>query len=190
MENISYSAYTDDMIVDMYWRREENAIAATDGRYGRYLYKLAYNILKEDGDSRSVLDDTYLGAWNSIPPTRPTGLLLYLSKIARRCAIDLYRRSNAKKRVRSELVSSLDELSECIADESVSDTAELSELFSRYLSGLDPRRRSMFVCRYYYSDTVEDIARVLSVGPSYVYKELSKMRTELASFLAERGYDV
>ena len=192
MENTSYNAYTDEMIVELYWQRDEEAIAATDGRYGRYLYRLAYNILKEESDSRSVLDDTYLGAWKSIPPSRPTGLLLYLSKIARRCAIDLFRRSHAKKRVRSELVSSLDELSECIvADaDSESSVAELGELLNAYLATLDGKRRRMFVCRYYYSDSVEDIARVLAVGPSYVYKELSRMRVELAAFLGERGYDV
>ena len=192
MEISAYNAYTDEMIVDMYWRRDEDAIAATDGRYGKYLYKLAYNVLKEEGDSRSVLDDTYLGAWNSIPPSRPSGLLLYLSKIARRCAIDLFRRSHAKKRVRSELVASLDELSECIADDADTEcgTVELSELLNTYLSGLDPKRRRMFVCRYYYSDAVEDIASALAVGPSYVYKELSRMRAELAKFLGERGYNV
>ena len=192
MDNASYNAYTDEMIVDMYWRRDEDAIAATDGRYGKYLYRLAYNILKEEGDSRSVLDDTYLGAWNSIPPARPVGLLLYLSKIARRCAIDLFRRSHAKKRVRSELVASLDELSECIAADADTECgiAELSELLNKYLSGIDQKRRRMFVCRYYFSDTVEDIARALSVGPSYVYKELSRMRAELAAFLGERGYSV
>lgn len=191
MEIGSYNAYTDDMIVDMYWRRDEDAIAATDGRYGRYLYKLAHNILKEEDDSRSVLDDTYLGAWNSIPPARPAGLLLYLSKIARRCAIDLFRRNRAKKRVRSELVTSLDELSECIPDDSNSQGAavELSELLNAFLGGLDERRRRMFVCRYYWSDAVENIASALSVGPSFVYKELSRTRRELAEYLAERGYN-
>ncbi len=193
MENTrDFSGYTDESIVEMYWRRDEDAIAVTDGRYGRYLYKLAYNILKEEDDSRSALDDTYLGAWNSIPPSRPTELLLYLCKIARRAAIDIFRRSNAKKRVRSELLTSLDELSECIGTDADGEqsASELRELLSSYLASLDPRRRQMFVCRYYYSDTVEDIARALSVGPSYVYRELSALRRTLGDYLAERGYNV
>ena len=187
-----FSVYTDEHIVDTYWRRDEEAIVLTDGKYGKYLYKLAYNVLHEDDDSRSVLDDTYLGAWNSIPPERPTGLLLYLSKIARRAAIDLFRRSHAKKRVRGELITSLDELAECISCgvDTECDVGELSELLNAYLSRLDSRRRSMFVARYFYSDSVEDIARALSVGPSYVYRELSAMRRELADYLCERGYDV
>jgi len=193
MENTrDFSVYTDECIVEMYWRRDEDAIAVTDGRYGRYLYKLAYNILKEDDDSRSVLDDTYLGAWNSIPPSRPTELLLYLCKIARRAAIDIFRRSTAKKRVRSELITSLDELSECIGTDADREqgASELRELLCAYLASLEPRRRQMFVCRYYYSDTVEDIARALSVGPSYVYRELSATRRALKDYLAERGYNV
>ena len=138
MENTrDFSGYTDESIVEMYWRRDEDAIAVTDGRYGRYLYKLAYNILKEEDDSRSALDDTYLGAWNSIPPSRPTELLLYLCKIARRAAIDIFRRSNAKKRVRSELLTSLDELSECLPDTDAPDPTDdltLRDALDEYLT--------------------------------------------------------
>ena len=187
-----FSVFTDESIVEMYWRRDEDAIAATDGKYGRYLYKLAYNILKEEDDSRSALDDTYLGAWNSIPPKRPEKLLLYLVKIARRISIDLFRRSHAKKRVRSELVSSLDELSECIGTDADTEggVGEISELLSLFLGSLEPRRRRIFVCRYYYSDSVEDIARALSVGPSYVYRELSHMREKLRRLLENEGYKI
>ena len=187
-----FSAYTDENILDMYWHRDEDAIAVTDGKYGKYLYKLAYNMLYDEDDSRSALDDTYLGAWNSIPPSRPERLLLYLSKIARRVSIDLFRKSRAKKRMRSELITSLDELAECVASDADTEggIAGLSELINEFLGGLAPRERRMFVLRYYYADSVEDIARVLSVGPSYVYRELAKMRAMLAKLLVKEGYTV
>ena len=190
-ESRDFSIYSDKEIVDMYWDRNEDAISVTDGRYGKYLYKLAYNIIKEEDDSRSALNDTYLGAWNSMPPHRPEKLLLYLVKIARRISIDLFRRRNAKKRVSSELVCSLDELSECIASDADTErgVGGIAELLNAYLGTLEPKRRRMFVCRYYYSDSVEDIARVLSVGPSYVYRELAQMRRELAVALGKEGYN-
>ena len=184
------TVYSDSEIVDMYWRRDENAVSVTEARYGRYLYRLAYNILKDEADSRTALDDTYLGAWNSIPPARPGNLLLYLCKIARRTAIDLFRESHAKKRVRSELIISLDELAECIADDVGGGAGELTELLNSYLGSLDARRRQMFVCRYYYSDSVEDVARALSVSPSYVYREIAAIRAGLKVYLENRGYSV
>ena len=184
------TVYSDSEIVDMYWRRDENAVSVTEARYGRYLYRLAYNVLKDEADSRTALADTYLGAWNSIPPARPGNLLLYLCKIARRTAIDLFRESHAKKRVRSELIISLDELAECIADEVGGGAGELTELLNSYLGSLDARRRQMFVCRYYYSDSVEDVARALSVSPSYVYRELATIRAGLKVYLENRGYSV
>lgn len=177
------------MIVDMYWRREEEAVTITDKRYGKYLYRIAYNVLKDEDGSRTALDDTYLGAWNSIPPARPQRLLLFLSKIARRVSIDIYRRMRAKKRIPSELLVSLDELSEVIGAES-STERELSAVLNSFLGNLDEGRRRMFVCRYYYSDSVEDIARALGVGASYVYKELARMRKRLAELLREEGFDI
>ena len=191
-EKRDLGAYTDSQIVDMFWARDEEAISVTDGKYGRYLYKLAYNVIKDEDDSRSALDDTYLGAWNSIPPSRPERLLLYLSKLARRISIDLFRRRTAKKRISSELVSSLDELSECIASDADTEggIGGLSDMLNAFLGSLDAKRRRMFVCRYYYSDSVEDIARALSVGPSYVYRELSAMRKGLAAYLAEEGVEI
>ena len=191
-EKRDLGAYTDSQIVDMFWARDEEAISVTDGKYGRYLYKLAYNVIKDEDDSRSALDDTYLGAWNSIPPSRPERLLLYLSKLARRISIDLFRRRTAKKRISSELVSSLDELSECIASDADTEggIGGLSDMLNAFLGSLDAKRRRMFVCRYYYSDSVEDIARALSVGPSYVYRELSAMRKGLAAYLAEEGVQI
>lgn len=193
MEDLrDFSHYTDGAIVDMYWRRDEDAIAVTDGKYGRYLYKLAYNLLSDEDDSRSAVNDTYLGAWDSIPPSRPERLLLYLSKIARRVAVSLFRKSRAKKRMRSELVSSLDELSECLASDANTDggITGLSALINDFLGGLSERERRMFVLRYYYADSVEDIAVAFSVGPSYVYRELAKMRDALADHLREEGYSI
>ncbi len=151
-EKRDFGAYTDNQIVDMFWARDEEAISVTDGKYGRYLYKLAYNVIRDEDDSRSALDDTYFGAWNSIPPSRPERLLLYLSKIARRVSIDLFRRRTAKKRIASELITSLDELSECVASDADTERGigGLLEALNAFLGSLDARRRRMFVCRYYF----------------------------------------
>lgn len=186
-----FTAYSDGQIVDLYWRRDEEAISATDGKYGKYLYKLAYNIINEEDDSRSALNDTYLGAWDAIPPHRPEKLLLFLSKIARRVSIDYYRHRSAKKRVPAGLISSLDELSECIGDGGEElDAAELGALINAFLGSLEPRWRRAFVCRYYYSNTVEDIAKALAVGPSLIYRELARIRRELANCLENEGYKI
>ena len=184
------TVYSDSEIVDMYWRRDENAVSVTEARYGRYLYRLAYNILKDEADSRTALDDTYLGAWNSIPPARPGNLLLYLCKIARRTAIDLFRESHAKKRVRSELIISLDELAECIADDVGGGAGELTELLNSYLGSLDARRRQMFVCRYYYCDKASEIAEMLGVSERTVFRSLTSMKDDLKNKLLKEGIEV
>lgn len=88
----------DDKIVELYWKREETAIAATEKKYGAYLMKIAYNILADIEDSRECVNDTYLKTWNCIPPYRPEALSAFLAKIARQTAIDIFRRKTSKKR--------------------------------------------------------------------------------------------
>lgn len=111
----------DEKILDLYWERNESAIYETEQKYGRYLTKIAYNILADMEDSKESVNDTYLGAWNSMPPHKPEILSTYLVKITRRISIDLFRKRNRKKRQISEYTISLEELGDCV---SVGDTTE------------------------------------------------------------------
>ena len=185
---------SDDEIVDLYWARDEKAIDATDKKYGKYLYTIAYNIVHDDMDCEECLNDTYLGTWNRIPPTRPTVFHVFLSKIMRNIAIDRYRQNTAAKRVPSELIVSLDELNDCIADnpsiEEEYAVSEIARVMNAYLESLSEREQLVFVCRYYYSDYIADIARMLRVSESTVRRELEKIRMGLKEDLRKEGIEV
>ncbi len=182
---------SDNRIIDLYWERDEDAIAATNEKYGKYLYTISYNILRDRPDCDECVNDTYLAAWNKIPPARPTVLQRFLSKIARNISVDKYRRVHAQKRVPPELTVSLDELEECIEgiameneDEAVS---KISGVLEAYLWGLSEQERFLFVCRYYYADPVANIAKMLNVSDKTVYRDLSKIREGLRAALAKEG---
>jgi hypothetical protein len=113
---------TDDAIVELYWQRDENAIKETDRKYGEYLLVIADNIVHNRLDSEECLNDTYLGTWNRIPPTRPVSLQAFLTRIMRNVSVGKFRQNTADKRIPSELITSLDELEDCIAGESSVDS--------------------------------------------------------------------
>ena len=182
----------DEDIIDLYWKRDERAIAETDRKYNHYLYTIAYNILHNDPDSEECLNDTYLGTWNAIPPAKPSVFQIFLSRIMRNIAVVRYKRNTADKRVPSEMTVSLDELRDYIPyTESVEhDYAvyQISRLLSRYLRSLPERRAFIFVCRYYCSDRIEDIARMLNISESTIMRELRTIREGLKALLVKEGY--
>lgn len=182
----------DEEIIDLYWMRNERAIEATDDKYRSYLYTISYNILHDRMDCEECLNDTYLGTWNSIPPTRPTVFHLFLAKIMRNLSMVVYRRKNAQKRIPSELTLSLEELGDCIScDESVAENyliEEMSKILSSYLRTLPDRQEFIFICRYYCSDCVTDIAKMLEISPNTVFRELKAMREEIRERLRKAGY--
>ena len=182
---------TDHEIVEMYWARDEKAIDVTDKKYGKYLFTIAYNILKDNLDCEECLNDTYLQTWNRIPPTRPSVLQVFLSKIMRNVAVDRYRYNTAKKRISSEMLVSLEELDDCMPSEmSVEEEmaiAELSRALNAYLSDLDDRGRLLFICRYYYADKISAIAKMLQAGERSVYRELAELREGLRAHLEKEG---
>ena len=191
-ENSKKNQMSDEEIVEMYWQREERALSATDEKYGKYLYTIAYNIVHNNLDSEECLNDTYLGAWESIPPNRPNLFLVYLSKIMRNVAVDKYRSNSAKKNIPSSLVQSLDELDETVPyspsleEERAID--ELRELLNKWLRGLSESERFLFVCRYYYADTIKDIANMLGITERTVFRQLSKLKKNLREHLEKEGY--
>lgn len=183
-------ALPDEEIVALYWQREERAISETDNKYGSYLYTIAYNVLSDRLDSEECLDDTYLGAWNSMPPKRPTALAVFLSRIMRNIALSRFRTKTAEKRVPSELVRSLDELADCLPCEDASETfdkKELARVLNDYLRSLNDRQAFVFVCRYYYCDKVEKIASMLKLSRNTVTRELDAIRNGLKARLEEEG---
>ncbi len=183
---------SDEEIISLYWAREEKAIAETDTKYGKYLYTIAHNILNDKMDSEECLNDTYLGTWNAIPPQRPSIFKAFLSKITRNIALARIRKSAAAKRIPTELVVSLDELDECMQFEAGEDEKyivnRLSYLLNSYLATLTNRQLFIFVCRYYYSDSVPRIASMLSLSEATVFRDLSKIRSGLREYLDKEGY--
>ena len=183
---------SDEEIIALYWNREERAIEATDHKYGKYLYKIAYNIVKDELDCEECLNDTYLGAWNSIPPKRPTAFQVFLAKIMRNMALGRFRKSNASKRIPPEIIVSLDELDECANFEPGEDEKyfinEIGKILNSYLNSLSDRQTFIFVCRYYYSDSVINIAKMLELSENTILRDLSKIRKGLKERLEKEGY--
>ena len=181
----------DEKIIDLYWKRDENAIKQTDRKYGKYLYVIAYNIVHDRLDCEECLNDTYLGTWNKIPPQRPGVFQVFLSRIMRNIAVDKLRHNTAAKRVPSEMMISLEELDECVSNmPSVEQEAEnnrLANILNDYIKTLNDREQFIFVCRYYYADKVESIARMLQVGEATVYRELTSIREGLRAHLEKEG---
>lgn len=182
---------TDEEIIDMYWQRDEQAIKETDSKYGKFLFRIAYNILSDRSDSEECQNDTYLGIWNAVPPTRPTVFPAFIVSIMRRIAINLYKKKSSKKRIPSEITVCMEELETSLySTESVEkeyEAEELGRLISEYIRGLSDREQYIFVGRYYMADSVKDIAKQLDLTESAVYKALDKIKRGLKCHLEEKG---
>ncbi|MBO5939358.1 MAG: sigma-70 family RNA polymerase sigma factor [Clostridia bacterium] len=190
--SVTENCLSDEEIIDLYWKREERAIAQTDAKYGRYLFKIAYNILHDRPDCEECLNDTYLGTWNRIPPARPNAFQIFLSKIMRNIAVDRFRRKSAKRKIPSSLMTSLEELDECVSYEpSVEESyaiEELKRLLNAYLRSLSDRDATVFICRYYYADSLAEIAEMLGVSERTVNRILLSLRVKLKELLDKEGY--
>lgn len=184
----------DESIVELYWQRNEKAIEETDFKYKKYLLSIAYNVLHEPLDCEECLNDTYLGAWNAIPPTRPNVLKAFLTVVVRRIAIKRYHRNLKKSSVPSELTVSLSELEDfIIGDEDIStdfDAARLGRVISDFVRSLSERRQFIFVSRYYASEPIDSIASDLNLSRSMINKELAAIKIALREKLESEGYNV
>ena len=181
----------DGRIVELYWQRDESAISKTQQKYGNYLTKIAYNILADVEDSRESVNDTYLKAWYAMPPQKPCVLSTFLGRITRQISIDVYRKRNAKKRQSSEYALALDELYDCAsphgAPEKEIEARLLAKSIGEYLSTLSDEARNIFVCRYYFLDSVRDIAERLGAGESKIKSSLHRTRLGLRQYLEKEG---
>lgn len=181
----------DAQIIELYIQRREQAIEETERRYGPYLRRIARNILHDEADSEECVNDAYLRVWNSIPPNRPTLLLSYLAKLTRRSAIDQFRVNNREKRVSSQLCTSLEELEEVLsAGDTVHQALEaqlLASAISAYLRTLPRRNRQIFVSRYYFADSIREIAQRSGVSEANAKVILHRTRTGLRAYLKQEG---
>lgn len=181
----------DEHIIELYWQRNENAIEETDKKYGAFMFGIAYNILHDRMDSEECRNDTYLGIWNAIPPTRPAAFPAFIMQIVRRKAINRYKEKTAKRRVPSELTVSMEDLDGALHSEmSVENeytAEEVGKVIGDYVRGLTDRQQYIFMSRYYVSDSVKDIARELAVSHHTVYRELEHIKSGLKEHLERNG---
>jgi len=184
----------DEKIVSLYWKREEAAIRETEIKYDRYLTKIAYNILADREDSRESVNDTYLAAWNSMPPHRPAALSAYLAKLTRRISIDRFRYRSRDKRRGSEYAVSLSELGDCVSGgnttEEIVNVKLLADTIGIYLRLQSEEARNAFIGRYYFLDPIKEVAAYCGMSESKCKTLLHRTRVGLKEYLRKEGFDV
>ena len=186
------SSMSDEEIIALYWQRDENAIRATDAKYRDYLMAIARNIVRDLRDCEECLNDTYLDAWNAIPPKRPTLLQAFLATIMRRTAIDRYRANTRDKRVPTDAIDSFDELEYVIAGgeppAKMAEAEHLAALISGYVRTLSRRRKYVFMARYFAARSIAEVAEALSCSEATVNRDIARIRDELRTLLEKKGY--
>lgn len=184
----------DTRIVQLYWDRNEQAIPATADKYGNYCTSIAKNILGNKEDAEECVNDTYLNAWNSMPPHRPSVLSTFLGKITRNLSIKRYKHNTADKRGGGELPLVLDELLDCVSGkddvEQEFNRQELVKAIDDFLDILPKDKRSIFICRYWYTDSISDIAHQHGMKDGAVSMTLNRLRSKLHNYLLERGFEL
>ena len=179
----------DSRIIMLFWQRSEDAIAAVQQKYGRYCYSIAYQILSNNEDAEESVNDTYIGAWNAIPPHRPEKLSVFLGKITRNLSLKKWRVRNAAKRGGGETVLALHELEECISSgnniEAYLNAEELAEIINAFLGGLAVTECRVFLCRYWYFDSISDISVRFGFTQSKVKMMLKRTREKLLKHLEQ-----
>lgn len=184
----------DRMILALYNRRDEQAIAETSRKYGEYCFTVANRILFDEQDSEECVNDTWLRAWNAIPPAMPSCLRLFLAKITRNLAFDRYKTASRQKRGGGELTVALEELCECLPDgcsvELQVEEKELVRSINRFLRSIGERECNLFVWRYFYAESVQEIARRFGLKEGNVQKILSRTRAKLRKYLESEGYAI
>ena len=182
----------DEAILALYAARNEEAIRCSAEKYGKYCHTIANRILQNDADSEECVSDTWLRAWCVIPPQKPQILSAFFGTITRNLALNRYAWEHTAKRGKDTVMVSADELSECIPDTigTKTEDAVLKEVLNLFLSGLSKEARVMFVRRYWYLDSIKEIANHLGIGESKVKMSLLRSRKRLREFLEKEGIEV
>ena len=181
----------DEKIIALYWNRNENAIKETKLKYGSYCHTIAHNILHSHEDAEECENDTYLDAWNTIPPQMPLRFGIFLGTITRRIALDRWRKKSADKRGGGEMAIPLCELEECVPDHKTIDEAleaqRLAEMLSYFLRELSEAECNMFIRRYFHFDAISQIAVRYGFTQSKVKMSLKRTREKLRDYLEKEG---
>ena len=184
----------DSKIIDLFYARSEQAIMELSTKYGAVCSKVAKNILNNSHDAEECVNDTWLHAWNAMPPHRPSLLSTFLGKITRNLSFDLYRKMHRKKRGESQMDAVLDELEECVSGkDDIERQWEMKELIAeinQFLQKLPEEKRCMFVLRYWYVDSIGEIAERLGRSENYISVSLNRIRGKLHTHLTERGFEL
>ena len=183
---------TDSQIIALFWDRNEDAIRETDRAYGRRLHVLSDRILRNEQDAQESVSDTYLKTWETIPPQRPAYFFAYLAKLCRNFSLARLQWRSAAKRS-AQVVELTREMDECIPDHSLErklEGEELWQLLNEFLDSLSSENRLIFLRRYWYADSVREIAERYQISESKVKTQLHRTRKKLQQFLEGEGIRV
>jgi RNA polymerase sigma-70 factor (ECF subfamily) len=184
----------DAQLINLYFERSEAAIAETEIKYGKYCKTVVGNVLPSPEDTEEVMNDTYMAVWNAIPPERPNCFKAFIGKIARNLALDRYKHDNAEKRGGGQVCELADELADVLPDRETTESAfeakELTRHINKFLEAQPAEKRRLFVLRYWYMKTVDEIAESQGLGVSNVKVSLMRIREALKEHLKTEGYEV
>lgn len=182
----------DQQILDLYFARDQQAIAETEHAYGPYCRKVAGTILDDDRDTEETVSDTWMHTWNSIPPKRPSYFKFFLAKLTRNLALSRWRSQTAQKRGGSQVTLALEELESCVSGgtdpESYVNRKELEQAITCFLKQRSQRERTLFLGRYFYLHSVRELAERYGLKENHVLQILSRTRKRLRTFLEQEGY--
>lgn len=180
----------DREIIDLYWARDQRAISETSEKYGVFLWNIAWNVLHSHDDAEECVNDTYLRTWNAIPPARPTVFRSWLGRITRNLSLDRWKQARAAKRGGDEMELLLGELDTCVPSphgtEKMLEDQEIAALISAFLRNLPSESRIIFLRRYWYGESVADIAKRLGCGQGKVKSSLFRTRNALRAYLEQK----
>lgn len=182
----------DGKIIELYWQRNENAIRETNAKYGAYCLKIANNILCNKQDSEECVNDTWMKAWSAMPPKRPEKLKMFLAKITRNISFNCFNARSAEKRGGGEIVLVLEELAECLSSESDVEgeyiAKELGECIRKFVRDLPERDGNVFVRRYFFTESISEIAERYDISENNAMVILSRTRKKLRFYLIKEGF--
>jgi RNA polymerase sigma-70 factor (ECF subfamily) len=181
----------DTEILDLYWNRDERAISESNKSFGGYCHSIAFNILHDREDSDECVNDTWLRAWNVMPPKRPDRLAIFLGTITRNLSIDRWKMKKAAKRGNGEMEVALDELAECIpamhGTEEAVEAHELEHMINEFMHRLSERDCNVFLRRYYFLEEYSAISERYGLNINTVKTSLHRTRDKLREYLEKEG---
>ena len=184
----------DEKIVQLYWDRNEKAIEESSTKYGTYCRNIARNILQNEEDADECVNDTWLNAWNAMPPHKPSVLSAFLGKLTRNLSFDRYRKLHREKRGGKTIDLVLDELEELVSGQDDPERKwlekELKESINQFLQSMPEEKRNLFILRYWYAMDISEIANRTGLSSNRISVNLNRIRNKLKTFLYERGYEL